>query len=214
MKILTTILFILFFHISAVSQMITKKDESHKFEAGFHTNFSMVDYKDPDTFDKSYLIFWGTEPFIGFYPVKNLGFGIIASYSFVKSSFISLPPLYSAGVYVRYYIPFKINRKILNNIDFFLEANYNKTNYLYSENQPLHVTDVFDVSYPFIYNKLNQTNINIPAGINFKIVKKLHIEISYQYIIFLQGSNKIGARLGLNYYFFNNKKHSNNIKKQ
>lgn len=203
MKSSSILLLILFFATSSASQIIIKKEECHKFEYGFHTNGMLLDHKDPITFDKSYYIFLGTELFVGSFPVKNLGIGVIASYSFVKSNFISLPPLYSAGIYARYYIPYKINRKILKNFDFFIETNYNKTNYLYSINQPIYKTNDFDVSYPFIYNKLSQTNINIPIGFNYKIIKKLYVEISYQYVMFPKGNNKHSTRVGLNYYFLN-----------
>ncbi len=190
--------------LSLNAQIIETKISNHKLELGFHINDYFISYKDPITFEKFYYLDLGLEPYITYYPTNNLGVGISFYYSFVKSDFIELVPLKAIGVYSRYYIPYKINKKVLNRFDFFVEIFLAKSNFKEDINQPVYNTKHFDVSSPYMYEKFSQTIIHAPIlGVNFQLFKKLNAEVSVGYKIYIDGKEYFDPRVGLTYYLFN-----------
>ncbi len=185
--------FLLFFFFSNLtySQFLSKHEKTPKFIFGFHSNGQIKLEKDPITFDKTYLYLIDTELHISFYPIKNLGFGLMFDYMYTKSNYIYYPSFYSYGFFIRYYSHLKINKIILDRLRFFVELNINKANYKIEKK----------LEYPTVYDKANQIIINIPVGIQFQIWKGLYYETAFEYSIFVNGINFISPRIGLEYHF-------------
>lgn len=205
MKRLFISVILITFSSYAESQVLIKREKNFAFEIGYNTDGLIMDYKDPVTFDKAYFIMLGIRPYLGYFPIQNFGFGFSSYYSFVKSNFVSMPPLYAVGLFAKYYFPYNLNKPFFRRMDFFSEINYNRTNYLFSENQPVYQSDFSDVSGPIVYKRLSQNNINIIVGLNFKIYKNFYWENSLKYGIFCKGNSHFGGRTGITYYFIKSK---------
>lgn len=201
------IIFILAFIIqfsNSQAQILKENNSFHKIELGFHVSDYYLNYKNPVTFEKVYFFDFGIEPYFLYFPIKNFGIGLSYYYSFIKSNFIELPSFKSVGIFSRYYIPYSINKKFFSRFDFFIEVFIAKTNYKEDYNQPVYHTKYFELTSPFVYNKLSQTVFHAPIiGLNIKIFKNLKAEISAGYLQYINGKNYFDPRLGITYYFFN-----------
>ncbi len=189
------ILFLLLFFFASnltYGQFFIKHEETPKFIFGFHSNGQIEN----NHYNNTYLYLIDTELHISFYPIKNLGFGLMFDYMYTKCNYAYYPSFYSYGFFIRYYSSLKINKTLLDRLRFFVEIDINIANYKIEKKH----------EYPTVYDKANQIIINIPVGFQFKIWKGLYYETSIEYLIFLNGINLFAPRIGLEYHFNKKKK--------
>lgn len=142
-------------------------------------------------YNNTYLYLIETEPHISFYPLKNLGFGFMFNYMYTKSNIGYYPSFYGYGIFLRYYFGVKIDEEILDRFHFFIETSYHRANYQIIQRGV----------YPTVYDKTNQSIINIPIGYQFRIWNGIFFETSLKYSIYTKGVKNIYPRIGFEYHF-------------
>ncbi len=192
MKKTILIFFLLLLSNLLYSQLFVEQEQIPKFIFGFHSSGQIENIN----YNNTYLYLIETEPHISFYPIKHLGFGFMFNYMYTKSNFVYYPSFYSYGIFVRYYFGFQINKLILDRFSFFMEIDYNRANYQVIEKGV----------YPTVYDKANQSIINIPIGYQFRIWKGLFFETCFEYSMYVNGIQQINPRIGIEYHFNKTKK--------
>jgi len=190
-KILFFVFVFLIFTQSSLGQVFIKQQKTPKFVFGFHSNGHIESMTDPATSIHRYLYLIDTQLHASYFPVRNLGFGLMYEYMYTKSNYTYFPSFYSYGFYLRYYSSLKIDKPILNRFKFFAETNLNRANY------KIETRNV----YPTVFDKANQTILKFPIGLQFQIWKGLHYETALEYTIFIGGLKFLNPRIGFEYHF-------------
>lgn len=195
------ILLILFFFTYSIfqSQIIVKDTITKKIIFGFHSVGVGINFKDTLTDKKFYYRNIYIEPYVGYFFNRNFGVGVIGGYETINSNIagITNKKYYEIGMFSRFYYPFRLNSKkikALNSLLFLTEISYKFTTY-----QKINSTQ---------YESTNQFNYNlltiIPFGIQFKIWRGLHFELSSEYWFFSNGYRELRYRLGIDYHINKN----------
>lgn len=190
MKLIFISLFLISFSLTAFGQLIVKKIDEPKFIVGVHSAGVIAFGK--DTLDNNFHeILLETEPYFCYFPVKNLGFGLMFNYMYTNSTINNYKNFYSFGLLTRYYVPFQINKPVLGKQKIYFEYNINFTNYLFESRY----------GYPVVYDKLQQIRNNFVMGLNINLIKEFYLDFGFQYLKFVNGIGFVEPRLALEYHF-------------
>jgi len=178
------------------TQLLIKNKVKMGFIGGLQTAGAGYQYKNPNTFEKIYHYNVHIDAHIGYFFNKNFGLGITAVKGFSQSniepfSMYNNQKFHGIGVYGRYYIPLKINIKVLDRMLFFLEVVYRKTNFTRTVNW------VYVSGDPLKYNL---TKI-IPFGMQMRVWNNFFIGTSFEYLIFTEKIHYLVYRTGFEYHF-------------
>ncbi len=131
-------------------------------------------------------------PSLGYFLNNNWVLGITGEYEYVKSNYTEAPSLYGAGVFIRYYLPFKIKKVefLADRLLFLSEASFLKINY-------------FPVSFQEVttFDSMRESLLQLNLGINFRIWKQLYLEKSVRMDHFVQRKTCVSHRLCIEYHF-------------
>ena len=153
----------------AFSQLIVRKEDNPNIVFGFHTAGDILFGK--DTLDNKYhTVLLETEPFVCFFPITNLGFGIMFDYMYANTNVHDFKDFYSVGLMSRYYVPFQINRNMLNKHKIYFECNINYTNYQILRRNV----------YPDVYNDLSVIRYNFVTGLSLNLINEFYIDFALQ----------------------------------
>ncbi len=188
-KILGIIVLILFSEIS-FGQILIHRVDNPKFIVGSHTSFLWTFGRDALN-QKFHELFAEAEPYVSYFPFRDLGFGVMADYLYVNSTINNFKNCYSAGTFVRYYLPFQINKETLGRQKFYFEYNINYTNYEF-ENR---------INFPRVDDKLSNIRVNYVVGVNVFLINEFYVDIACQYMKFVDGIGIIKPRLAFEYHF-------------
>jgi len=180
----------------AFSQLFTKQEEVKQWVFGFHTAGITLKERDPDTFEKTYFYHIETEPHLSYYPIANLGIGIMYNFVFNRSDYTKCPSAYSYGIYLRYFVPVKFNKKFVNRMNFFIECDYNKTNFKVTT---MPFTTGYFAEYPTVIT-LERTLISIPLGFQFRFWRNFYAECSFEPRFYSDKDIELGSRIGIEYH--------------
>lgn len=151
--------------------------------------------------ERVYILSNTVAPHLVWYPYKNFGFGILGSYEFYSSNFYNKSSFIKFGLTANYKFPFKINLPILKYGNFYIESGFFKTNYIKLDKvlkeftyKGLKIEENYIIS-----NRLNQSIISIPFGVQFIIWERLYFDFAYQYSFFINGISENGFRVGLGF---------------
>lgn len=187
--ILLSLLFLVLY-LTTYSQLFVPKEDIPKFIVGFHSGGVIAFGK--DTLDNNFHeILLETEPYFCYFPVKNLGFGLMFNYMYVNSTLNNYDNYYSFGFLTRYYIPFQINKTTLKKQKIYLEYNINLTNYSF----------INRYGYPTVYNKLEKIRNNFVIGLNINLINEFYFDLGLQYLKFFDGIGFFEPRIAIEYHF-------------
>lgn len=199
--------------IKLSAQLIKNENQKKKINIGLHTGFVHFDgVVDSITNEKGTFNNYYFAPFVSYNVFNNFNIGIRYYQDFTKSNIYSKGNFKELGVFLKYYMPYYIDKSFVRRMKFFIEISYNKTNYIRTNEKTLYSYKLFYLEEDhIIYGKLNQTLINIPIGVDFMIWKGLSVELSINYYNYIKGKKYINPmfRFGINYKFKN--KDSENI---
>ncbi len=186
------IIFIVFILLSSTiySQLLVKKEDIPKFITGFHYAASFGFGKD-NANNHYHDVMLEAEPYFGYFPVKNLGFGPMVGYLYANSTDNNYKDLYSFGIFSRYYLPFQMNNDALKKHKLYFEYNINLTNYEYEKSYV----------YPQVYDKLQKIRMNYVLGININLTNEFYVDLGIEYLQFLNGIGFVEPRLAFEYHF-------------
>ncbi len=170
-----------------------KKTESPKLSVGFHHSYTVIKSRDTATWEWDYLYSFEIAPHISYYPIKNIGFGVNFGFNKIYSNYFFEKELRWVGAFTRAYIPWKLKRKYLDRILFYVEVNYNRTNYLGIEK----------FTYPLVADNLKYDMLNFWGGLQVNIWKGITIDFSYSITTFFGENLLILPRTGIEYIFYN-----------
>lgn len=191
MKKLLIVVIISLFGTITYSQLFIPKKDIPKYVIGFHSAGSIEFGK--DTANNHYHdILLETEPYFCYFPVKNLGFGLMFDYMYNNSTINNFKNFYSIGFLSRYYIPFQINRGgMLDKHKLYFEGNINYTNYEFEKRY----------GYPKVYDKLQKIRTNFVIGISINLINGFYLDFGFQYLKFIGGINFFEPRFAIEYHF-------------
>jgi len=183
------------------TQLFIKNKVKMGFIGGLQTAGALYQYKNPHTFEKFHLYNVHIDTHVGYFFNNNFGLGVTAVKGFLQSniepfSMYNNQKFHGIGVYGRYYIPLKINIKVLDRMLFFLEVVYRKTNFTRTND------------WIYVHGntlKYNLTKI-IPFGMQMRVWKNLFIGTSFEYLIFTEKIRYPVYRTGFEYHFKGNRK--------
>jgi len=183
------------------SQVLIKNKVKMEFIGGLQIAGTGLHYRDPNTFEKFNLYNVHIDAHIGYFFNSNFGVGITAVKGFSQSniepwSIYNNQKFHGIGVYGRYYIPLKIDIKVLDRMLFFLEVVYRKTNFTRTNN------GVYVSGDPLKYNL---TKI-IPFGMQMRVWNFFYIGTSFEYLIFTENIQYPVFRTSFEYHFKGNRK--------
>ncbi|MBN2893602.1 MAG: hypothetical protein JXL97_17150 [Bacteroidales bacterium] len=178
------------------SQLIIPKIDIPKYVIGFHSA-GFVEFGKDSLKNHYHDILLETEPYFCYFPIKNLGFGVMFDYMYVNSTIHNYKEFYSVGILSRYYVPFQINSKMMGKEKIYFECNINLTNYEFLNRD----------GYPEVYNKMNKIRTNFAIGISINLVEELYLDFGFQYLTFINGISFFEPRFAIEYHF--NKKTNN-----
>jgi hypothetical protein len=125
---------------------------------------------DTSTWEMARIFSLEPQSYLAYNLSDNLYAGGAFSYEIFKSNFYHKKSFIATGIFLKYYFPFAINKKLLNHFHFYTSIEYYRTNYRY-------VSQIVDtIRYKsltvnqdyIISNKLNQNKIAIPIGFIFR----------------------------------------------
>lgn len=192
-----TILFLIVlttFSFSSYSQLIVPKVDIPKYVFGFHTA-GFIEFGKDSLKNNYHDVLLETEPYFCFFPIKNLGFGVMFDYMYTNSTINDYKNFYSVGIMTRYYIPFQINIGMIDKEKLYFESNFNLTNYEFSKRY----------GYPDVYDKMNKIRINCVVGLNIHLTKGLYLDFGVQYLTCLGGISFFEPRFAIEYHINKNK---------
>ncbi len=189
---------------SSYGQFFQKENVNVLYSGGFHNGFSYANFLIDDVqMERGNLFAAEFEPYLGYYPINNLGIGISYSYEFMLSNIYEKDPFIEFGVFVRYYIPYVINKSFLRRIHLFSEFTFSRANYKtvpFINKTVSYKTWFLDENF-IMSDRMDQKLFTIPIGVQLNVWKGLNIEISAQYMNFLNGAKYFKPRVGIEYHF-------------
>jgi hypothetical protein len=200
-----SILYVLFTAItlSLSGQSLFKRDTAYNdIFLGFYPNiyFSEI-LVDENTDEKARLFSLELKPYIAYNLYKNIYLGCNFSYEFFASNFYEKENFIEAGVFMRYIIPYTLDKRFLKRFHFYTEFGYSKTNYrIVSDILRTVEYKTVKIEEDFIISKsLNQSKFSLPIGFTFHASSKFFIDLNWQYIHFINGTNINGFMCGIGY---------------
>lgn len=188
----TIILALLILSAATINAQLIKHEKINKnIIVGFHFSGITYDRKDPITAEKSYVYDIYLEPYISYFFNKNIGIGVIGGYNSIRSNILPNDNYYELGGYIRTYLPYKLNKNKLNNFLFLSEVSYRKLNYT----RPSSAEKIKSNSLEYSLLSI------IPIGVEMKIWKGIHIELSPEWLIYSKNYDRLTYRLGIVYHF-------------
>lgn len=191
--------------VSAISAQTIKKERiDEKFMLGLYPN--MFFYKEAvsdGSEDYARLFSLELQPFIAYNIYNNLFIGAQGSYNYFASNSFNINNIAEIGLSLRYVLPLKIDKALLRSLKFYIEAACYKTNYVqYNEIVNTYDYKGLSIEEDFVIgNKLDQTKLAFPLGIQIKVFKNLHLDVNWQYNKYLVGGHYSSFAGGVSYYF-------------
>jgi len=143
------------------------------------------------------------EPYLAYFVYQDLGVGMLGAVEFFRSNVVpnNIPTVYEAGVFVRYYLPFRFARNaFLKRFNASVEFSYSRANYYLSSK---HYIFGSPYNYPLLPN-MSQSVLRIPVLLGFKIYKGLFTTWTIRYENFTGRYSRITPIVGLEYHFLKN----------
>ncbi len=181
-----------------------KKDTLNNFVVGFYPivfNYSTVV---TTTDNHSTGVFeGGIRPYFAYNVYRNIFVGCNFTYDFVSSDFYKRDAIMEVGIFSRYIFPYAINKGFWDRLHPYIELGYSLTNYRmvngsekfnYIEKDGVEVYETFILS-----DKLNQSKISIPVGINFRLYKFVYLDINFQYVNYINGRSDVEPYIGFGF---------------
>lgn len=190
MKKILIVFILLLFSSTIYGQLIVPKIDNPKFVVGLHSAGSIWFGKDSAK-NHFHDILLETEPYFCYFPIKNLGFGVMFDYMYVNSTINDFKNFYSFGLLSRYYIPFQINKEMMDKHKIYFEYNINLTNYEFETRY----------GYPKIFDKLQKIRHNFAMGLNLNLINGLYLDVGFQYLKFISGISFFEPRFAIEYHF-------------
>ncbi len=164
------------------------------FFVGFETGGWVVSRINPSTKESLFAYNLNTEPRIGVLLKDKYALGIHYSYGFTRGDSINqvnYPDIHGAGVFGRFYFPFKFRRSNVFNdrLRFFSEASVSFTDYYLGPPNGVIRT-----------NQQFETFLKGDLGFDFRY-GNFHLEYSIRPIYILDEQFVLGRRLGFSYWF-------------
>jgi opacity protein-like surface antigen len=200
-----SILFFVFISltISLSGQKPIKHDTTYnKFMLGIYPSFSYSEQLiDDNSEEKANIFILDIRPYFAYNLYKNLYLGCNFSYEFFASNFYEKENFIEAGVFMRYIIPYTLDKRFLKRFHFYTEFGYSKTNYrIVSDILRTVEYKTVKIEEDFIISKsLNQSKFSLPIGFTFHASSKFFIDLNWQYIHFINGTNINGFMCGIGY---------------
>ncbi len=180
---------------------IIKDTVYNKLAVGMYPNLLYYDgIIDDNTWEKVNFFSLTLQPYTAYNLYKNLYIGCAFSYEFFSSNFYDKKNFIEVGMFLRYVVPYTINKKFLRRIHIYSAIEYYKTNYrivpeivntIYYKGRIMVEEDYI------ISNKLDQSKISIPVGLLFTINKYFYIDLNWQNVKYLNGTNIDGFMCGI-----------------
>jgi len=201
MKYLFLLIIIVFSLNIGFSQIFIKTNDIYKLETGIEPGGSIILTKDRKTYEKNFLYMIELNPYIGYFPFrqKNFSAGIKGEYIFMKSNLIALPPIFGAGVYIKYIYPITLKYKLFKKIRFYNELSYSKLNFTFNENVPYYEFQPYSFEYPEKTESLKYSDLCVNAGISINVKNGFYINIYEQYINYIKGEKHFTSRFSFSY---------------
>jgi len=200
-----SILYIFFTAItlSVSGQSLFKSDTVYnEIFLGFYPNlyFSEI-LVDENTDEMARLFSLEIKPYFAYNLYKNLYIGCNFSYEIFESNFYEKDNFKELGVFMRYIIPYTIDKKFLRRFHVYTEFSYGKTNYrIVSDAVNIFEYKTIKIEEDFIISKsLNQSKFSFPVGFNFHLSGKFFIDLNWQYVHFVNGTGINGFMAGVGY---------------
>lgn len=195
------LILLILYSAQAMSQFIVKETLNKRLSAGFINNFYFYENVF-DEGDKARMILYEIIPEITYF-VKNTALGASFGYKYAYINFYKNESFMQIGLFIRYYVPLKIDRKFLKRIKLYGETGLYKTNYVYKE-KPVEQIYYKDITLGINHVKSNGMNQNLlifPVGIQFQLYKDLYCDFKWGYYKFIEGDGMIESKIGLIYFF-------------
>jgi hypothetical protein len=160
---------------------------------GTETGGAVATYIDPNTDEKSreYSLRFG--PHLGAFLNPRMVVGAFGAYEWHRSDFgPDHPELFELGGYFRYYVPVKVLQKEPWKGYFlpFVELAYARSNHAPASRGAWETSETLD--FDAIY---------LIAGMNIRVFRQLHLDVSLRPRLYLPNDFRWSTRLGLEYHF-------------
>lgn len=188
MKFSLLIFISIFIYKFSISQPLIKNEYKKRIEFSSFSRGYEHSGQDPDTWKKYYLYELRADYSAYIFPFEriNAGIGLKFSQTLIFTNFSEIKPYKWIGLAARYYFPYRINKFFLKKMVFFVEANYNLTDFTLEEKELIN------------YKNLKGKLLMVPIGIKLPFFRDFSFDIGIQYMNFGKTDYFI-ARSGLIY---------------
>ncbi len=148
----------------SLSNTLQDKVHNRRITIGLETNGAFVKIEKRVLGKEYYYYVYKLAPFVMYHPTSNTMIGLLYEYDHLKSNFYERDDLQGWGVIGRYKIPegWIKNEAIQTLVDFYISAEYRRTNYYVGDTFPENSI----ASKEVVFDKLNTNVISMDIGLN------------------------------------------------
>lgn len=196
------IVFFMCFQLAASGQFFEKDSLVSKLNVGIYPNMYYTNTIVEENSDEFVNLFsLQLRPYIAYNVCNNLFLGCSSSYEIFVSDFYEKKSFVELGCFIRYVLPYSINKDLIDRFRLYFELGYYKTNYcMFSETINTFTYKSIEIYENFtLSSKLDQAKIVFPIGFTVAITDRFYIDINWQYSKFINGGVETGFMGGVGY---------------
>lgn len=163
-----------------------------KYVVGFEASGAFLSIRDSISrkFNRISVVNW--EPHFSYYFSHNIGVGVLSKIEHYQSNFAQTDPTkLELGLFIRKFLPFKLNRPFFDNFSYSIEFSFSKANYF-------HINKSNETIY---INNFRQSVIRIPLIVSFAIFHDFNLRLSYRYVNYIKQFDRSEFSFGFEYQF-------------